>query len=183
MPSNASWSLAARLTFLLVPACGADNTRLGEVPRGSDAGLVNLPPAQRIVIGTGARVFEPLADGAHVPLIAGIQGAYHVWTSVLSYGFDADVLFMRLSCHWADTPSPDGELRLRVAARPTLDADAVPARLTVGWPSLVQDPLCDDGRALSIDVTMTDDLGHTASDSRVWILDVPEEYRPSDCAR
>ena len=75
MSASASWSLAARLTFLLVPACGTDNTHLGEVPLAADAGLVPLPPDQRIVIGTGARAYEPLADGAHVPLIAGIQGA------------------------------------------------------------------------------------------------------------
>src|SRR5688572_33405002 len=103
MSSSANWSLAARLTFPFLSACGTDNTSLGEVPLAADAALVTLPPAQRIVIGTGGRAYEPLADGAHVPLIAGIQRAYHVWTSVLAYGFDAGVLFMRISCHWADT--------------------------------------------------------------------------------
>lgn len=42
------------------------------------------PPSTTAVfeIGSGEECFEPLADGATVPLISGPQGGYHLWVAV-----------------------------------------------------------------------------------------------------
>jgi hypothetical protein len=154
--------------------CGSDSV----VP---DAGAGEPPAAQRVVLGSGVRAFEPQADEAHATLIAGPQGAHHVWTSFLSYGFDTDVLRMELSTGWDDTPGSALEMPGRVSAKPALDEQGLPALATVGWPALVRDPLCQNGRALRVGLTVSDDEGHTASDTRRWILDVAEEYRPIEC--
>ena len=158
--------------------CGSDRSVLDVVP---DAGKGEPATEQRVVLGSGVRAFEPLADDAHATLIAGPQGAYHVWTSFLSYGFDTDVLHMQLSTGWDDTPGLELPMAGRVSARPTLDAEGQPALATVGWPALVEDPLCGDGRALRVDLTLSDDAGNSASDTRRWILDVAEEYRSTEC--
>lgn len=41
-----------------------------------------------IELGTGARSFEPLEAGQEVPIIAGIQGGFHVWGGFRGGGFD-----------------------------------------------------------------------------------------------
>ena len=43
-------------------------------------------------IGTGFRRYESLEDGQDVPIIAGIQGGFHVWGAFLGEGFnDVDI--------------------------------------------------------------------------------------------
>jgi len=158
--------------------CGSDATSLATA---QDAAGEEPGVALRVVLGSGVRAFEEQGDDAHATLIAGPQGAYHVWTSFLSYGFDTDVLRMTLSTAWDDTPGSALDMPGRVSAKPTLDAQGLPARATVGWPALVVDPLCENGRALRVDLTVTDDAGHSAGDTRRWILDVAEEYRSSEC--
>jgi hypothetical protein len=162
--------------FGLASACGGD----GKEP-GMDAGGATPEPTHAVVLGTGMRDFEPQPEGAHATLIAGPQGAFHVWASFLSYGYDVDVLHMDMSTGWDDTPDVRFDMQGSVVARATLDADGMSARLTYGWPARIQDPLCQDGRALRVDLTVTDEAGNAASDTRRWILDVPEQYRPLDC--
>jgi hypothetical protein len=41
-----------------------------------------------IKIGTGFRRYEPLEEGQEVPIIAGIQGGFHVWGGFIGAGFD-----------------------------------------------------------------------------------------------
>jgi hypothetical protein len=161
----------------LAPACGQDATKLGADPDAGSPG----EPSHAVVLGTGKMGFEPLPEGAHATLVAGPQGAFHVWTSFLSYGYDVDVLHMDISTGWDDTPDVRFDMQGSVAARTALDPDGMSARLTRGWPAQVRDPLCQDGRALRVDLTVTDEAGNAASDTRRWILDVPEQYRPADC--
>jgi hypothetical protein len=176
-----SWYLSGGC-LVLAAACGGDG--LHHPGTGSEAGAGEPGPpelAQSVVLGSGWHSFEPLADDAQATLIAGPQGAFHVWTSFLSYGFDRDVLLMQISTGWEDTPAERFDMHGEVVARLTVDAAGLPARMTQGWPALVRDPLCQDGRALRVNLTVSDDAGNAASDTRLWILDVAEEYRPSDC--
>ena len=56
----------------------------------------DLDSAPNIELGTGEVAFEPLADGAAVPLVSGLQGGRHVWGSVRVVGIDwreIDMLF------------------------------------------------------------------------------------------
>jgi hypothetical protein len=160
--------------ILALTACGDDSG-----PAGAAAASQDGP--YRVVLGTGQRGFEPLEDGAHATLIHGPQGAYHVWTSFLSYGFDSDVLRMDISTGWEDTPEERFEMGGDVVARATVDAQGADARLTRGWPAQLRDALCQDGRALRLNLTISDGAGNAASDTRRWILDVPLELCPDDC--
>lgn len=68
---------------------GDDSARVGAGDRAGDMGDPSEP---WIRIGTGFRRFEELASGQEVPIIAGIQGGFHVWGGFIGRGFDdADV--------------------------------------------------------------------------------------------
>ena len=159
---------------LVLAACGSDSGAARSASSSEQA-------RYRVVLGSGQRDFEPLDEDAHATLIHGPQGAYHVWTSFLSYGFDSDVLRMEISTGWEDAPDERFEMGGDVVARATVDAQGADARLTHGWPAQVRDALCQDGRALRVNLTVSDSAGNAASDTRRWTLDVPPELRPDDC--
>jgi len=159
---------------LVLAACGSDSGAARPASSSEQA-------RYRVVLGSGQRDFEPLDEDAHATLIHGPQGAYHVWTSFLSYGFDSDVLRMEISTGWEDAPDERFEMGGDVVARATVDAQGADARLTHGWPAQVRDALCQDGRALRVELTVSDSAGNAASDTRRWTLDVPPELRPDDC--
>jgi hypothetical protein len=166
----AVWSLA-----MSVLAC----TGSGPKSETQDAGV-----GTRVVLGTGEADFEALADEASIPLIRGVQGAFHIWTSFLAYGFDTDVLRMDLTTHLDDVADSELGAPGNVAVRSRLDAEGVAALASVGWPAIVaRDALCLHGRGVRVELEVLDTEGHTAHDSRHWILDVAEEDRASDCAR
>lgn len=175
-------NLRRGLALCLLPwavACDRDVSPIGL--RGGDAALAEAATEPRVVLGTGWRGFEPRGDDEHVSLVAGPQGAHHVWTSFRSYGFERDVLRMSLSLGWEDEPGVRQLMEGNVAARLDVDEAGAGVRVTLGWPAVVPDPLCQDGRALRIDLTVTGGELQ-AGDSRRWVLDVPPEYRPEDCA-
>jgi hypothetical protein len=167
---------------LLALACGRDGA--APEPPGPivvDAGAIApAGGAQRVVLGTGWRAFEPRETDSRVTLVAGLQGAHHVWVSFRSYGFDTDVLRMSLSMGWEDEPDVRTLMEGKVSAPSIVDEDGVSARVTLGWPAVVPDPLCQDGRLLHMDLSVSADT-LVASDSRRWVLDVPLQERPADC--
>ena len=55
---------------------------------GSRAGSMGDTGEPWIRIGTGFRRFEELESGQEVPIIAGIQGGFHVWGGFIGQGFD-----------------------------------------------------------------------------------------------
>jgi hypothetical protein len=136
-----------------------------------------------VVLGTGRDAFEPLGADGTVPLIKGIQGSYHVWTSFLAYGFDTDVLRMELTTRWDGLDDSVLEMSGNVGLKPATDPAGMPALVSLGWPASIFNPVCANGRRLEIDLTVRDTAaGLSASDSRLWIVDVAEEDRSSDCA-
>ena len=60
----------------------------GEVNVGGHAGTESDTDEPWIKIGTGFRRFEELSSGQEVPIIAGIQGGFHVWGGFVGRGFD-----------------------------------------------------------------------------------------------
>jgi hypothetical protein len=137
----------------------------------------------RVVLGTGREAFEALGSDATVPLIKGIQGGFHVWTSFFAYGFDTDVLRMELTTRWDELDGSVLEMAGNVAVKPATDVAGKPALSSLGWPASIFNPACANGRRLGIDLTVRDSgAGLSASDSRFWIVDVAEEDRSSDCA-
>ncbi len=136
----------------------------------------------RVVIGTGLSEYEPLDGEPTVPLISGIQGGFHVWTSFITYGFDTDVVYMELSTSTDGVPDSVLPQNGTVALRPAFDDAGEPVLTSVGWPAIVYDPKCAHGRRLRLSLTVTDrESGLRARDSRHCIVDVPPEYRESNC--
>jgi hypothetical protein len=151
---------------------------------GSDDGTSEPPGASgpRVVLGTGREAFEALDSEGSVPLIKGIQGGFHVWTSFLAYGFDNDVLRMELRTSWDGLPESTLEMPGNVAVRPTVDPQGNPALVSLGWPASIFNPACANGRRLSIEITVRDtQAGLSANDARYWIAEVNEADRSQDC--
>lgn len=137
----------------------------------------------RVVLGTGLEQYEALAGEPAVPLIKGIQGGFHVWTSFLAYGFATDVLRMELSTSWDGVPDSLIEMPGNVSVRPVVDAAGEEALTSVGWPALIYNPTCAHGHRLRIELLVRDEVsGQSASDTRFCIADVPVADRASDCA-
>lgn len=160
---------ALTLLFGLSVGCGSGG--------GSSESAADAP---RVVLGTGRLAFEPLDSGASVPLIAGIQGGYHVWVSFLAYGFETEILNMALATRLDDRvesfPAP-----VRVSAKPGTDSAGAPAGVMLGWPAVLVDARCSNGREIEVDLDVTDSNGRSASDVRRWVLDVAEVDRLPDC--
>lgn len=135
-----------------------------------------------MVLGTGTATFEPLGNGASVPLIKGIQGAWHVTVSFLAYGFDTDVLRMHLTTRWdgVEESAPLGGPG-NVRVRPAEDATGAAVLTFVGWPAVVYNPTCAQGEWLRVDITLVDTEGRSASDTRRWMMEVAEADRSNDC--
>jgi hypothetical protein len=151
---------------------------------GSDGGDSEGPGVSgpRVVLGTGREAFEVLDSEGSVPLIKGIQGGFHVWTSFLAYGFETDVMRMELRTSWDTLAESTLEMAGNVAVRPSVDPQGSPALLSLGWPASIFNPACSNGRRVSIDITVRDtSSGLSASDSRHWVVDVNEEDRSLDC--
>jgi hypothetical protein len=148
---------------------------------GDDAGTP-APGGASVVLGTGREKFEALDSEGSVPLIKGIQGGFHVWTSFLAYGFTPDVLEMNLTTRWDMIDESVLEMHGTVAVKPVTDATGNMAYAMLGWPASIFNPACSNGQGVQLDLTITDMDGHSASDSRRWIVDVSEEDRSTDCA-
>lgn len=164
----------ARLLVLVVWSAGA-------LACGPDREAPQLL-GPHVTLGTGREQFEPRADGESVLLVRGIQGAWHVWTSFLAYGFETDVLRMELTTEWQGVD----ESRLggagNVAVRPVEDAAGAAALASVGWTAVVYNPTCAHGHRLRVNLSVLDKEGRFASDTREWIMEVPEAERSSECA-
>jgi hypothetical protein len=149
---------------------------------GDDAGPGDGPgDGVRVELGTGREAFEPLGDGASITLIQGIQGAYHVWTSFLAYGFEGDVVHMDLTTYWGARDETFLDMPGSISVRPTTDPTGNPAMVSLGWPALVVAGPCANEQTLHVDIAVTDANGHSANDGREWILDVAEDFRATDC--
>lgn len=176
-------TLACVFTALACVLAGCGSSATGE-EGGAEPPADAASAGPRVVLGTGREAFEALGSDASVPLIKGIQGGFHVWTSFLAYGFDTDVLRMELTTRWDELDDSVLEMAGNVGVKPATDVAGMPALLSLGWPASIFNPACANGRRLGIDLTVRDTAaGLSASDRRVWVVDVAEEDRSSDCAQ
>ena len=167
----------AALASVILFGCGSGGGSDADAGAGGGAN-----PAAHLDLGTGRVAFEAAPSGARVPLIQGLQGGYHVWTSFYAYGFSTRVARMDLHTRWENLEGSQLDMNGNVALQPGLDAMGNEVSMSLGWPASIFNPTCVNGQSVLIDVTIVDDQGVTASDSRQWIVDVAEEYRSSDCA-
>lgn len=148
---------------------------------GTGSELPNDASKTRVVIGTGRSKYEPLIDEATVPLISGIQGGFHVEITFIAYGFDVDVLRMELRTSSNGDPATFVEMAGNVAVRPALDPDGVSVLTSLGWFASIFDAKCAQDRRLRLDLTVRDQQGHAASDTKYCIVEVAEEDRATNC--
>jgi hypothetical protein len=170
--------------------CGGDTeivTPAAAPASNNSAGSTPEPPTARVVLGTGDSAFTPLADGDSLELIAGIQGAFHVWVALVAYGFQGDRADFELKKELAGVALvPDsGSLRLRPhldeAGAPSVDKAGEYAQEFSGWPAILDHGRCAHGEAIALDLTLSDRAGHSAQASGRFVLFVPEAYRSDDC--
>jgi hypothetical protein len=163
--------------------CGSEDGAERSELQGTGAGAAVVADRPRVVLGSGREAFEAVEGDGVVPLIKGIQGGFHVWTSFLLYGFDTDVVRMDLATRWDELGESLLEMKGNVAVRPATDPSGAPALASLGWPASIFNPACANGERLDLTITVRDDeAGISASDARHWIVDVAEEDRSSDCA-
>lgn len=166
---------ASAALALALSGCGSDGGAAAPVDAAGGAG-------PRVLLGSGRVAFEQVDVDGSVPLIKGIQGGFHVWTSFFAYGFDTEVVRMELSTRWDELGDSLLEMTGNIGLRPATDPSGISALLSLGWPAIVFNPACSDGQHLDVEITIRDmDTGASASDSGRWVVNVAEEDRSSDC--
>lgn len=111
-----------------------------------------------VELGTGEWEFVPLADEDTVPLVFGVQGGYHVWTSFRAEGLDPEGVMLEIETQPGDESKPPELSRVPVDMQPNGEL--------VGWPAILSQPSCSLGQMLRIRVTLTDPRGVRATDER-----------------
>ena len=173
--SHTRWARVRRLPALALIASGWGWACGAPPGQGADA-------SHRVLLGTGSDGFQPIAEGAAVPLISGIQGGFHVWTSFLAFGFETDVVHMDLSTRIEGDPDSLVPMPGSVALRPTTDDLGKPVLGMWGWPAAIHEPGCAHDETLVLELRVEDFSGNVASDERRCIVFVEEQYRDTDCA-
>ena len=137
--------------------------------------------APRVVLGTGEAVFEPMEGEPHLPLVAGIQGGFHAWASLLAYDFSGDRLDMVLETRVADDPASSLVMRARLPLREALDTEGQPALSFAGFPAQVADARCAHGKRVRVHVTLSDPAGGSAEDTRHYIAELASNQQRDSC--
>lgn len=118
-------------------------------------------PDPTVELGTGELRFEPLAPMQEVELAHGAQGLWHVWMSLRAEGLDPTRAMLEIATVIDGTERTS---RAPVTLKPeTPDGDML---VLVGWPVVIADPEQASGKAIRIAVSLTDQEGANASDSR-----------------
>jgi hypothetical protein len=146
-------------------------------------GAVGAPEAAvlRVVLGTGEAEFEPMEGEPQLTLVAGVQGGFHAWASLLAYGFRAERPEMQLETVVEDDPASRLVMRARLTLRDTIDADGNPARAFAGFPAQVADARCANGKRVSVHVTLIEPAGGSAEDSRAYFAELDPSQRRDNC--
>ncbi|MBK8256166.1 MAG: hypothetical protein IPK82_26290 [Polyangiaceae bacterium] len=143
---------AAWLSFALLSLAACQNAvessdggsgGSGSGGSGGSAGSVEcVAPSNPEVfgIGTGEHCFEPLADGAEVPLMNGPQGGYHVWLAVGCQDCGSQVT-LKYGVHDVTTGEPLANTYDLQSVQP-LKGDTFPqsAGIIVNMPGIIWDP-------------------------------------------
>ncbi len=150
---------------------------LAAVTLAGCAGASPEPTTASLELGTGTARFEPLADGAEVPMVKGAQGGWHVWVSVRAEGLDSGLGSIEIEHQPADESEPAQVSRVGVTFDPP---DAEGRRVSLGWPAIFADPACSVGRLHRIRVTITTASGQRVSAERD-VMPTPGAFPPPAC--
>ena len=134
-----------------------------------------------MVLGTGEVVFEPILGEPVLTLVAGVQGGFHAWASVLAYDFPDGMLDLVLETRVADDPASSLTMRARLSLSDTIDSFGEPARVFAGFPAQVAKARCAIGQRIRMNVTLSDSTGSSAEDTRYYIAELAPEQRRDVC--
>lgn len=164
--------------MLATPHC-VITLALGLVPVAFVAGgCANdaAPKEGTLELGSGESEFAPIEDGAHVDLVRGAQGGYHVWLSMRATGLAPKNVRTHVT---AERDADDLMLsESRVALQFTPVAAETPTIEFAGWPTILTMPACAVGQLLRIHVELQDAEGARAAATRFV---VPEGELDSEC--
>lgn len=166
------WATLASVCFVLSSCSEGGSNEPGDP----------APAAARLLLGTGEQHYIPIEDEQVLPLVAGIQGGFHVWATFLGYGYQGDRLRMQVTSTWG----PNGEyvypsLEASIRVHEVVDERGETALEGNGWPARIELPRCSQGQLIVLEMTVRDDFGATASDRRRFVSEVQEELRGTDC--
>ena len=154
----------------LALSCGGADTEVGE---GA--------PSTSIVLGTGEAQFEPMDGEPTLRLVRGAQGGFHVWASMLAYGFSSPQLDMLLTTTVDDEPASSLVMHARLTMRDVIDASGNPAQSFAGFPAQVKGARCADGRRVGLLLQLSEPGGGSSEDARYCVAEVDEASRSADC--
>jgi hypothetical protein len=138
-----------------------------------------LPEPEPILeVGTGTFRFEPLADGAPLPLIYGAQGGWHVWVAIRVHGV-ADASGSFEVVHF---PLDDPDKTARISHGIQLDPpNADGWRAYVGWPAMLADAACAVDGLYRVQVTFRPVSGGRLTAERDILIEAGN-HPPPPCA-
>jgi hypothetical protein len=131
----------------------------------------------QLELGTGTFRYEPLEDGAEVPLVHGAQGGWHVWLSVRASGIDEETGSLLIEMQRADESVPPQNVRVGIRFDPP-NADGM--RDYLGWPAIMSDPSCAVGHLYRIRATFTTSRGERLTAER-YLIPAPGDDPPPPC--
>jgi len=134
-----------------------------------------------VVLGTGEAEFEPMDGEPTLRLVQGAQGGFHVWASMLAYGFSSPQLDMLLTTSVDDEPDSRLVMHARLTMRDVLDPSGNPAQSFAGFPAQVKGARCADGRRVGLELQLSEPGGGASGDVRYCVAEVDEASRSADC--
>ena len=163
----------ALATLGFTAACGGGNE--GDPP------IEPEPEPAEVELGTGEAEFEPMEGEPTIELAVGFQGGFHVWTSFLATGFEGERLDMVLVTEVDGVADSDLKMRATLkGGEVTNDAGDV-FWTFAGYPGQVKGAPCAHGKRVRLNVTLSDESGHEASDERYCYVSLDEDFRDDTC--
>lgn len=145
-----------------------------------DVAAVEPPPEPlpALEIGTGTYRFEPVPEGAGVPLVFGAQGGWHIWVAVRIQGLADDAGSFEVT-HY---PLDDPDAAARVSHGIRLDPPNTEGwRSYVGWPAMLTDAACGVDGLYRVEVVFRPASGGRLSAERDVVIE-PGLHPPPPCA-
>lgn len=145
---------------------GVTGGSAGFVGSGGVAGAPPVPVELVTEIGGGKDGFVVLADGDPVPVIMGVQGGYHIWTSVRVHDPTLKVVAVSLTSRFEDTGALVGQPSKEAAV---FDDSGDGWRVNLGMRSFIDAPAPVKGKRVTLRVEFVAPDGRYGSDERTIV--------------
>ena len=148
---------------------GGNGVTGGSAGFAGSGGVAGAPPdpVELVTqIGGGKDAFIVLADGDPVPVIMGVQGGYHIWTSVRIHDPTLKVVAVSLTSRFEDTGALVGQPSKEAAV---FDDAGDGWRVNLGMRSFIDAPAPVKGKRVTLRVEFAAADGRYGSDERTIV--------------